>query len=103
MPDQGADAPAAVTSLKSTSDSVATAAAVTVRVIPIPLLRTAIRDVAVVDVPSVNVPRIVGLPLRITEYTRAVVGLDIVRLLKVFVPTIVLVEPVAPVNVKDTL
>lgn len=61
VPDQGADAPAAATSRKSTSDNAATAAAVSVLEAPNTTLRTSSLDVAVVVVPNVSVPRIVWL------------------------------------------
>ena len=103
VPDHVPEAPAAVMSEKSTSDIVAKAAAVIVRVVPLTLLETLTRVVAVPPVPRVRVPLIVWLAAIDIGLYPAVAGLVKVRLLKVlFVPVMVMVV-VTVVDVKLTL
>ena len=101
VPDQVPDAPAAVISLKSTSDKVAMAAAVIVRDVPIVFENTNIRLTAVLVVPSVKVPLTVWFAEICIKAIPSDDRLLKLKLLNVFAPVVFLVP--IPVPVKLTL
>lgn len=92
VPEAGAAAPAMVTSRKSTS-VIDTAAAVMVRVVPMVLLWTKCRMVALVPAEKVSVPVTVWLAVREMFFRPAEVIPVKDRLLKLLVPLKVLVPP----------
>lgn len=86
VPDTGAAAPAMVMSRKSMSVREATAAQVSVRVVPIVADRANVRMVALVPAESVKVPLMVWSAENVSNAAPAEVDPATVRLLNVFVP-----------------
>lgn len=101
VPDTGAAAPAMMMSRKSMSVGVATAAQVSVRVVPRVLDCTNVRIVALVPAESVRVPLIVWLADKTIAAIPAEVLPATVRLLKVFEP--LMMGEIMPEFVKLTL